>query len=177
MKIDTTVFVTLLTSLIAPTLVANRGTVYGVCSTRCQSNQRLIIPNKKAAGHFLLGFCGTLTTLMAQTVATTFLGVSILLVYPYYNFFKRLKLSRALGLNNTSYGINTFDFLLGVWTALYFYSLKTKTSVKKCCKCKYVLMFGSIAVGIIVLMSALLLRAKIQTIKECKKIDVAILHY
>lgn len=165
---DSTVFITLLTSLIAPTIVANRGTVYGVCTKRFQKNQRLIIPNKEAAGHFLQGFCGTLTIMMAQTAATTVLGVSILLVYPYYNFFKRLKKSRALGLNNTSYGINTFDFLLGVWTALYFYSI-TRTSVKKCSKCKYILMSGSIAVSIIVLMSALLLRAKIQTTEECKK--------
>lgn len=164
----TGVFLTLLSALIAPTIVANRGSVYGVCSKRFQNNQRLIIPTKEAAGHFLQGFCGTLTILVAQTAATTVLGVALLLVYPIYNFFKRLHKSSVLGLNNTSYGNNTFDFLLGVWTSLCFYSIfLAQTGTRKSSKSKHILLSGSTAIGIIVLMSTLLVRGKIQAFEEC----------
>ena len=104
-----------LSALLAPTLVVNEGSLYGFCSQRFQKRYRLLLPNRSAVGHFAQGFCGALLSPRAAGVDGR--GRGALLTYPVHIFVKRLPLSRAVGINNTSFAVNLFDFLLGAWTA------------------------------------------------------------
>lgn len=113
-------FVLVISFLIIPPIVANRGNIYGVCSQRFQFNQRLFLPTLESAGHFLQALVAMLMILLAtdrKKLWICALGLIGIFVYPVYNIVKRNLPGhgKGLGLNNTSYANNLFDFLLGVW--------------------------------------------------------------
>ena len=122
------VLVLVISLLVVPTLLWNGGSLYGVCSTRFRHAQRLVLPTPEAVGHMAQALAATLLVLLpvrmgaseATVHVATALGVVGLLVYPTYNLVKRNLPGhgRGLGLNNTSYANNLFDFLLGVWAAV-----------------------------------------------------------
>ena len=121
-----------LTALLLPVFVANgSASVYGACSTRLQCGQRLVLPTKEAVGHFAQAFGAFLTIALrpvwsaaampeGASIALTAVATLVLFVYPVYNLVKRNAPNhgRGLGINNTSYGNNLFDYLLGVWAAV-----------------------------------------------------------
>lgn len=118
-----------LTALLIPVFVANKSfSVYGACSKRLQCGHRLILPTKEAVGHFLQAFGAFLTIILTpilgtsmpvESITLTAVATLILFVYPVYNLIKRNlpNHGKGQGINNTSYGNNLFDYLLGVWVA------------------------------------------------------------
>ena len=105
-------------SLVVPTILRN-GSVYGACSTRSRDGQRLLLPTVESVGHFCQGFAAMSAILFGRPLGVTCAGIVGLVIYPVYNFLKRVRKGHGhgLGLNNTSYATNAVDFLLGVWLA------------------------------------------------------------
>ena len=104
-----------LTTLLLPTFIMNGRSLYGICSARYIHKQRLFIPTKVAFGHFLQGFIAIGLLMLTDHIGFIIPGVILALIYPIYNLVKR-KFGKGLGLNNTSYAVNIFDFLVGVWS-------------------------------------------------------------
>jgi hypothetical protein len=157
-----------LSALLAPTLVVNEGSLHGFCSQRFQKRYRLLLPNRSAVGHFAQGFCGALLLLRACTPAWTAAGVGTLLTYPVYNFAKRLPLSRAVGINNTSFAVNLFDFLLGAWTAACVHRVLAADVKHRGPPARAIVSGGLVATVVLLVASACLVRGRLTSVAQCR---------
>ena len=160
-----------LTTLLIPTFIKNGGSLYAICSARYIDKQRLFIPTKEAFGHFLQGFIGIALLMLTDQVGFVVPGVILTLIYPIYNLAKRNLAGHGggLGLNNTSYANNIFDFLVGVWSG-YLVSLVTKKFLREtdrtCETCQYFIMAAIVVVILLNIIGALQMKPKM-LIENC----------
>lgn len=161
----------LLTTMLLPTFIMNGGTLYGLCSARYIDNQRLFIPTKEAFGHFLQGFIAIGLLKLTDNIGFIIPGVILSLMYPIYNLIKRNtpKHGQNLGLNNTSYANNIFDFLVGVWSG-YLLSWIVKIFLKEnrtCDACQYSIIAAIVIVIILNIIGAIQVKKAISSIDSC----------
>ena len=161
----------LLTSLLLPTFIMNGGNLYGICSARYIDNQRLFIPTKEAFGHVLQGFIAIGLLMFTDDIGLNIRGIILALIYPIYNLVKRNLpgQGQGLGLNNTSYANNIFDFLVGVWSG-YLLSWIVKIFFKKmnrtCDACQYSIIAALMIVLLLNIIGAIQVKKPI-SIEEC----------
>ena len=164
-----------LTTLLLPTFLMNGRSfpksLYGICSARYIHKQRLFIPTEEAFGHFLQGFIAIGLLMLTDHIGFIIPGVILALIYPIYNLVKRRNLlghGEGLGLNNTSYAINIFDFLVGVWSG-YLLSWIVKIFLKKkdktCDACQYLIIADIVIVIALNIIGAI--QVKNTTIEKC----------
>ena len=138
----------------------NERSLYGRCSARFRDNQGLLIPTKQAFGHFLQGFVAIGLLMFTDKIGFIIPGVILALIYPIYNLVKRNlpDHGKGLGLNNTSYANNIFDFLVGLWSG-YLLSWIVKIFLKKknrtCDACQYSIIAAIIIVIVLNIIGAI----------------------